>query len=158
MSPSIPLGCTSRKRRDVLKAGLSTSLAPRLANAAPGEAVAIGLVLRETAGLRRFGSPVHLLPPGDLSGQAGDAPGLAGLGRPWVVRKGPDGNRARSPWRRAPTRRRPRDGHTSWTNPAALHGRAHDDTLPRRLRDCALIARVFSGAICSIFENSPTHA
>jgi hypothetical protein len=26
--------------------------------------------------------------------EAGDAPGLAGLGRPWVVRKGPDGNLA----------------------------------------------------------------
>ena len=57
------------KRRDVLKAGLSTLLAPRLADAAPGEAVEVGLVLRETAGLRRFGFPVHLLLPGDLSGQ-----------------------------------------------------------------------------------------
>ena len=26
--------------------------------------------------------------------EAGDAPGLAGLGRPWVVRKGPNGNLA----------------------------------------------------------------
>ena len=26
--------------------------------------------------------------------EAGDAPSLAGLGRPWVVRKGPDGNLA----------------------------------------------------------------
>ena len=49
-------------RRDVLKAGLSTLLAAPVAGAAGGEAVAVGLVLRETAGLRRFGFPVHALP------------------------------------------------------------------------------------------------
>jgi hypothetical protein len=56
-------------RRDVLKAGLSTLLAAPVAGAAGGEAVAVGLVLRETAGLRRFGFPVHALLPGDLPGR-----------------------------------------------------------------------------------------
>jgi hypothetical protein len=56
-------------RRDVLKAGLSTLLVPSQVDAAAGEAVAVGLVLRETAGLQRFGFPVHLLLPGDLPGQ-----------------------------------------------------------------------------------------
>jgi hypothetical protein len=60
-------------RRDVLKAGLSTLLAAPVANAAGGEVVAVGLVLRETAGLRRFGFPVHALLPGDFPGRpAGD--------------------------------------------------------------------------------------
>ena len=56
-------------RRDFLKAGVSMFLAPPLAGAVAGEAGAIGLVLRETAGLRRFGFPVHLILPGDLPGQ-----------------------------------------------------------------------------------------
>ena len=56
-------------RRDVLKAGLSTLLAAPVAGAAGAEAVAVGLVLRETAGLRRFGFPVHALLPGDLPGR-----------------------------------------------------------------------------------------
>jgi hypothetical protein len=56
-------------RRDVLKAGLSTLLAAPVASAAGGEAVALGLVLRETAGLRRFSFPVHALLPGDLPGR-----------------------------------------------------------------------------------------
>jgi hypothetical protein len=56
-------------RRDVLKAGLSTLLAAPVAGAVGGEAVAVGLVLRETAGLRRFGFPVHALLPGDLPGR-----------------------------------------------------------------------------------------
>jgi hypothetical protein len=55
-------------RRDILKAGLSTLLAAPAASAAGGEAVAVGLVLRETAGLRRFSFPVHALLPGDLPG------------------------------------------------------------------------------------------
>jgi hypothetical protein len=52
-----------------MKAGLSTLLAPCVAGAAGGEAVAVGLVLRETAGLRRFGFPVHALLPGDPPGR-----------------------------------------------------------------------------------------
>jgi hypothetical protein len=56
-------------RRDVLKAGLSTLLAAPATGAAGGEAVAVGLVLRETADLRRFGFPVHALLPGDLPGR-----------------------------------------------------------------------------------------
>jgi hypothetical protein len=57
-------------RRDVSKAGLSMLLAAPVAGAAGGEgAVAVGLVLRETAGLRRFSFPVHALLPGDLPGR-----------------------------------------------------------------------------------------
>ena len=58
-------------RRDALKAGLSTLLAATVtfAEGAEGGTVAIGLVLRETAGLRRFGFPVHMLLPGDLPGR-----------------------------------------------------------------------------------------
>jgi hypothetical protein len=58
-------------RRDALKAGLSTLLATTVTGAegAEGGTVAVGLVLRETAGLRRFGFPVHTLLPGDLPGR-----------------------------------------------------------------------------------------
>ena len=58
-------------RRDALKAGLSTLLAAPVTGAegAEGGTVAVGLVLRETAGLRRFGFPVHTLLPGDLPGR-----------------------------------------------------------------------------------------
>ena len=58
-------------RRDALKAGLSTLLAAPVkgVEGAEGGTVAVGLVLRETAGLRRFGFPVHALLPGDLPGR-----------------------------------------------------------------------------------------
>ena len=58
-------------RRDALKAGLSTLLAATVpgAEGADGGTVAVGLVVRETAGLRRFGFPVHTLLPGDLPGR-----------------------------------------------------------------------------------------
>ena len=58
-------------RRDTLKAGLSMLLAEPVTAAASAEGgtVAVGLVLRETAGLRRFGFPVHALLPGDLLGR-----------------------------------------------------------------------------------------
>src|ERR1700674_4873148 len=91
-------------RRDVLKAGLSTLLAAPVAGAAGGEAVAVGLVLRETAGLRRFGFPVHALLPGDLPGRNAR---LLREGRPVDAQfrrvAGADGRPAWARWRRTAT-------------------------------------------------------
>jgi hypothetical protein len=83
-------------RRDVLKAGLSTLLAAPVASAAGGEAVAVGLVLRETAGLRRFNFPVHAL----LSGRP------PGAGPRLRLRRRPAGD---GTLRRRGRRRRPSD-------------------------------------------------
>lgn len=57
-------------RRDAVKAGLSLLAVPvTAAKGAEGGTVAVGLVLRETAGLRRFRFPVRALLPGELAGR-----------------------------------------------------------------------------------------
>jgi hypothetical protein len=55
-------------RRDALRLGLAALAPHAVAAAAPQERVALGLVVSETAGLRRFSYPVSALLPGEMQG------------------------------------------------------------------------------------------
>jgi hypothetical protein len=56
-------------RRDALRLSLAALAAPAVAAAGGPEPTALGLVVTETAGLRRFSYPVHTLLPGEMRGE-----------------------------------------------------------------------------------------
>jgi hypothetical protein len=57
-------------RRDALRLGLAALATPEVAAAGPPERGALGFVVSETAGLRRFNYPVHTLVPGGAADQS----------------------------------------------------------------------------------------